>query len=100
MPLPVALSYDTTSVRRRMKGPKIIPIFAAIGSVIIFGGCADFREELAAGAQRLPGLFPGVASSEGYWRGDDFSGPAKIVVNKAEHRAYFYKGHRLIVERT
>src|SRR6266496_5654707 len=100
MPLPVALSHDTTSVRRRMKVPKLISILAAIGSVIIFGGCADFRQELTAGAQRLPDFFPGAATSEGYWRGDHFSGPAKIVVHVREQRAYFYKDHRLVGEST
>jgi hypothetical protein len=99
MPMPVALSHDTTSVRRRMKAPTIIPIFAAIGSVIIFGGCADFRQELTARAQGLPDLFSG-ASGEGYWRGDDVRGPAKIVVHVGEQRAYFYKGHRLVGEST
>jgi L,D-transpeptidase catalytic domain len=82
-----------------MKVLTIISTLAAIGSVIVFGGCADFREELAAGAQRLPDFFPG-ATSEGYWRGDHFPGPAKIVVYKAEQRAYFYKGHRLVGEST
>src|SRR5437870_11705071 len=90
MPLPVALSYDTTSVRRRMKVPKIIPIFAAIGSVIIFGGCADLRQELTARAERLPDFFPGATTSEGFWRGDHFPGQAKIVVHVREQRAYFY----------
>src|SRR5207245_7307785 len=93
MPLPVALFHDTTSVRRRMKVPKTIPIFAAIGSVIIFGGCADFRQELTARAQRLPDFFSGAATSEGYWRDDHFPGRAKIIVQVAEQRAYFYKGH-------
>jgi len=100
MPLPVALSHDTTSVRRRMKIPKITPIFAAVGSVIIFGGCADFRQELTAGAQRLPDFFPGAVTSEGYWRGGHFPGPAKIVVHVSEQRAYFYKGRRLVGEST
>src|SRR5947207_4413279 len=100
MPLPVALSHDTTSVRRRMKVSKIAPIFAAIGSVIIFGGCADFRQELTAGAQRLPDFFPGSATSEGYWHGGHFPGPAKIVVHVREQRAYFYTGRRLVGEST
>ncbi len=100
MPLPVALSHDTTSVRRRMKVPKITSIFAAVGSAIIFGGCADFRQELTAGAQRLPDFFPGAATSEGYWHGGHFPGPAKIVVHVHEQRAYFYKGRRLVGEST
>jgi hypothetical protein len=100
MPLAVELPHDTTSVRRRMKVPKIIPTFTAIGATIFSVGCADFRHELTARAQRLPDFFPGAATSEGYWRGGNFSGPAKIVVHKAEQRAYFYKGHRLIGEST
>ena len=83
-----------------MKTPKTIPIFAAIGSAIILGGCADFGQELTARAQRLPDFFPGAGTSEGYWRGGDFPGPAKIVVHVAEQRAYFYKGHKLIGEST
>ena len=78
-----------------MKVPKITPILAAIGSVIIFGGCADFTQELTAGA-----LFPGAATSEGYWHGDNSPGPAKIVVHVGEQRAYFYKDHRLVGEST
>jgi hypothetical protein len=97
---PVALSHDPNSVRRLVKVSKIIPISVAIGSVIIFGGCADFREGLTAGAQRLPDFFPGAATSEGYWRGNDVHGPAKIVVHVDEQRAYFYKGHRLVGEST
>src|SRR5438552_18455710 len=100
MPPPVALPHDTTSVRLRMKLPKAIPIFAGICSVIIFGGCADFRQELTARAQMLPDFFPGATTSEGYWRGDNFLGPAKIVVHVAGERAYFYKGPRLIGEST
>lgn len=96
MPLSVEPRHDTISVPRRMKAPKIIPILAAIGSVIIFGGCADFTQELTAGAH----FFPGAATSEGYWRGDNSSGPAKIVVHVGEQRAYFYKGHRLVGEST
>ena len=83
-----------------MKVPKIIPIFGAIGSVIIFGGCADFRQELTTRAHRLPDFFSGAATSEGYWRGDHFPGRARIVVQVAEQRAYFYKGHRLVGEST
>jgi hypothetical protein len=100
MPLPVALSHDMTSVRRQMKGRKIVSIFAGVCFVILFGGCADFREELTAGAQRLPDFFPGAATSEGYWHGGNSPGPAKIVVHVSEQRAYFYKGRRLIGEST
>jgi len=100
MPLSVEPRHDTISVPRRMKAPKIIPILAAIGFVIIFGGCADLTQELAAGAQRLPDFFPGAATSEGYWHGDNSAGPAKIVVHVGEQRAYFYKGHRLVGEST
>jgi hypothetical protein len=100
MPLSVEPRHDTISVPRRMKAPKIIPILAAIGFAIIFGGCADFTQELTAGAQRLPDFFPGAATSEGYWRGDNSPGPAKIVVHVGEQRAYFYKGHRLVGEST
>ena len=83
-----------------MKGRKIVSIFAGVCFVILFGGCADFREELTAGAQRLPDFFPGGATSEGYWRGDNSPGRAKIVVHVAEQRAYFYKGRRLVGEST
>jgi len=66
MPMPVALSHDMTSVRRQMKGRKIVSIFAGVCFVILFGGCADFREELTAGAQRLPDFFPGGAPFKSY----------------------------------
>ena len=75
-------------------------IFVAIAMMIFLGGCADVRQELVAGAQRLPELFPGTATSEGYWRGDDARGSAKIVVHVAEQRAYFYKGRKLVGEST
>jgi hypothetical protein len=82
------------------KRPEIGPIFVAITIMIFLGGCADVRQELVAGAQRLPELFPGTATSEGYWRGDDARGSAKIVVHVAEQRAYFYKGRKLVGEST
>jgi hypothetical protein len=82
------------------KRPAIGPIFLAITIMIFLGGCADVRQELVAGAQRLPELFPGTATSEGYWRGDDARGSAKIVVHVAEQRAYFYKGRKLVGEST
>jgi hypothetical protein len=82
------------------KRPGIGPIFVAITIMIFLGGCADVRQELVAGAQRLPELFPGTATSEGYWRGDDARGSAKIVVHVAEQRAYFYKGRKLVGEST
>jgi lipoprotein-anchoring transpeptidase ErfK/SrfK len=68
--------------------------------MIFSGGCADVRHELTARAQRLPGLFSGVTTSEGYWRGDDVRGSAKIVVHVGEQRAYFYKGRKLVGEST
>jgi hypothetical protein len=75
-------------------------IFIAIAIMIFLVDCADVRQDLAAGAQRFPELFSGMATSEGYWRGDDFHGRAKIVVHVGEQRAYFYKGKRLIGEST
>src|SRR5258708_34525093 len=92
MPLPVALSHDMTSVRRQMKGRKIVSIFAGVCFVILFGGCADFREELTAGAKRLPAFFSGGTTFEGYWRGDNLPGPATIVVHFAHERAYSFDG--------
>ncbi|MBK1789852.1 L,D-transpeptidase family protein [Persicirhabdus sediminis] len=32
----------------------------------------------------------------GYWDGDSASGPAKIRINRAEQKAYFYKGSQLV----
>lgn len=80
--------------------PKIAPVLIALGTMIFFGGCADVRDELAADAQRLPGIFSGATTSEGFWRGEDVHGPAKIVVHVGEQRAYFYKGHKLVGEST
>src|SRR5438552_15919596 len=75
-------------------------ILGAISVMILFGGCADVRQELTTRAQQLPELFPGTTTSEGYWRGDDVRGSAKIVVHVSEQRAYFYKGHKLVGEST
>jgi hypothetical protein len=80
--------------------PRIAPILGAISTMIFAGGCADVRHELTARAQQLPGLFSGAATSEGYWRGDDVRGSAKIVVHVGEQRAYFYKGRKLVGEST
>ena len=68
--------------------------------MIFSGGCADVRHELTARAQRLPEFFSGATTSEGFWRGDDARGPAKIVVHVGGQRAYFYKGHKLVGEST
>jgi L,D-transpeptidase catalytic domain len=75
-------------------------IFVAIAMMIFLGGCADVRQGLVASAQRWPELFPGTTASEGYWRGDDIRGSAKIVVHVTEQRAYFYKGRKLVGEST
>ena len=80
--------------------PDIVPIFVAVSAMIFSGGCADVREQLTAEAQRLPELFAGATTSEGFWRNDDVRGAAKIVVHVGEQRAYFYKGHQLIGEST
>jgi lipoprotein-anchoring transpeptidase ErfK/SrfK len=79
---------------------KLLRIFIATGVMTFGGGCADVREELAARAQRLPEFFPGTTASQGYWRGDDVRGSAKIVVHVSEQRAYFYKGRKLVGEST
>jgi hypothetical protein len=78
--------------------PKLVLV--ALGTIIFATGCADVRQELTARAQRLPELFPGATTPEGFWRGDDVRGPAKIVVHVGEQRAYFYKGHKLVGEST
>jgi lipoprotein-anchoring transpeptidase ErfK/SrfK len=75
-------------------------IFVAIAMMIFLAGCADVRQGLVASAQRWPELFPGTTASEGYWRGDDIRGSAKIVVHVTEQRAYFYKGRKLVGEST
>ena len=80
--------------------PEIAPVLIALSTMFFFGGCADVREELAADAQRLPGIFSGATTSEGFWRGEGVHGPAKIVVHVGEQRAYFYKGHKLVGEST
>src|ERR1044072_2352367 len=89
-------STDNISVLPKHLG--IGAIFVAITIVILLGGCADVRQGLVAGAQRLPELFPGTTTSQGYWRGDDVRGPAKLVAHGGEQRAYFYKGRRLVGE--
>jgi len=98
---------STSSPRRRIHPvdkmlalPKIAPILGAISTMIFAGGCADVRHELTARAQRLPEFFSGTTTSEGYWRGDDVRGSAKIVVHVGEQRAYFYKGRKLVGEST
>ena len=98
---------STSSPRRRIHPvdkmlalPKIAPILGAISTMIFAGGCADVQHELSARAQRLPEFFSGTTTSEGYWRGDDVRGSAKIVVHVGEQRAYFYKGRKLVGEST
>lgn len=76
---------------------QIARTLAAIVVLSVLEGCADFREELTAEAQRLPDFIPG-RSYEGYWHGEDVRGSAKIVVHVGEQRAYFYKGRRLVGE--
>jgi lipoprotein-anchoring transpeptidase ErfK/SrfK len=97
--MPLLVELPSISIRRQMKVAKMIPIFTAIAVTILFASCADVRQEIAARAQRLPDLFPS-ATAEGYWRGDDVRGPAKIVVHVGEQRAYFYKGRRVVGEST
>ena len=79
---------------------QIEPIFAVISAMILFGGCADVRHELAVRAQRLPEFFPGTTASQGFWRGSDVRGRAKIVVHVGEQLAYFYKGRKLVGQST
>ena len=91
-------STDNISVLPKRLG--IGAVFVAITLMIFLSGCADVRHELTARAQQLPEFFSGATTSEGYWRGDDVRGQARIVVHVAEQRAYFYKGHRLVGEST
>lgn len=37
-----------------------------------------------------------VATNEGFWDGDSASGSPKIRINRAEQKAYFYKGNTLV----
>ena|SRR5438270_4531974 len=45
------------------------------------------------------GVYPRAAPA-GWWRGEDASGPPKIVVHISEQKAYFYKGKTLVGETT
>src|ERR1044071_8583572 len=63
---------------------RVRAIFIAISAMFFFPGCADVREELTTEAQRLPELFAGATTSEGFWRGDNVRGAAKIVVHVGE----------------
>jgi hypothetical protein len=99
--LKIARAFDSADNMPVLpKRPGTGSIFVAITIMIFLGGCADVRHDLAASMQRLPELFPGATTSEGFWRGDDIRGPAKIVVHVGEQRAYFYKGHKLVGEST
>jgi hypothetical protein len=99
--LKITRALDSTdNMPMLRKRPGIGPVFVALTIMIVLSGCAEVRQELVAGAQRLPELFPGTTTSEGFWRGDGVRGPARIVVHVAEQRAYFYKGHQVVGEST
>src|SRR5437868_15171717 len=74
-------STDNMSVLPKRLGNGTI--FVAITTMIFVGGCADARQALVAGAQRLPELFPGTTPSEGYWHGDDVRGAARGLVRRS-----------------
>lgn len=83
-----------------MKILRVSQIIVSIASALALTSCEELAEQVGAQAQRLPGVLPGMATPEGYWRGEGVAGAPKIVVHVSEQRAYFYKGKKLVGEST
>lgn len=58
------------------------------------GGSSQYLAGYGTGAT-AQGNTPGY-SPQGYWDGDDVQGTAKIRIVRAEQKAYFYKGGKLV----
>ncbi len=70
---------------------------ALIGAAGLLASCEELADQVNT---RAPDFVPTLGSPGGYWRGDDVSGHARIVVHVSEQRAYFYKGKALVGEST
>ena len=100
MPLSVEPRHDTISVRLPNESPEDHPNPCRDWLCNYFRRLRGFHAGTYGRCAKAARFFPGAATSEGYWHGDNSPGPAKIVVHVGEQRAYFYKGHRLVGEST
>lgn len=75
----------------------------ALGIASLFASCVHNTSNIAP-TQYLeafaPGSVPGSGSaydqdSVSYWDGDGMSGPASVVIDLSDQKAYFYKGDQL-----
>ena len=76
-----------------MTSPTLLRASLALSALALLAGCAEVETRPAVVAP-TPTPIPYA------WNGDGVPGPAKIIVNIQEQRAYFFKGKALVGETT
>ncbi|MFK7910226.1 MAG: L,D-transpeptidase family protein [Akkermansiaceae bacterium] len=94
-----------------MKHSSLLFFSLSVFSLILLTQCAPYDPNglspAGSGTQYLAGYGPPpsglpvsagtpIQQPKGYWDGDGVSGAAKIRINRAEQKAYFYKGGTLV----
>jgi len=86
-----------------MTPTSFLRLLAAAGLLALLPSCRSTTSSTAGQTQYLdmfaPGTVPQTNNAEvdnvSYWDGDSFSGPARIVLDLSDQKAYFYKGENL-----
>lgn len=78
-----------------------LPYLFGIISLTLLPQCAPYPEGVSGGGGYLSGYNKSKPGSQkppfrGYWDADGVQGSAKIRINRAEQKAYFYKGGTLV----
>jgi len=82
---------------------RLLPLMLAAGLLILLPSCRSTSSSMAGQTQYLdmfdPNTIPQSNNAEvdtvSYWDGDNFSGPARVVLDLSDQKAYFYKGEHL-----
>jgi lipoprotein-anchoring transpeptidase ErfK/SrfK len=82
-----------------MNAASILRCAIAIALFGLLAACEEMETAQKAATKAISTVLP-MPTPAGYWRGDEASGPPKIVVHISEQKAYFYKGRYVVGEST
>ena len=73
--------------------------FAVAVSALLLSSCAEFEEaHKKAQSDKMKTALAAPRPVPAYWEGEGVTGPARILVNLTEQRAYFFKGKKIVGE--